>query len=174
MLRRLEMLIAGALIASRWLMAPLYLGLIAALVIDIVEFFRELSEIVVGFEVIHGNELILAVLKLIDLVLVSNLLLIMLFAGVLTLGANVVEANHPRWAQFMGSVDFAGLKLKVLAALTAIAAVGLLETYVEIASADKSDVLWRVIILLTFVVSGVLLAWMDRLAAGPHHDERQE
>lgn len=165
MLRRLETLITGTLIASRWLMAPLYLGLIVALVVVIFEFFRELVEIIAALHGIDSSGLILAVLKLVDLVLVGNLVLIMLFAGILTLGANLVEANHPRWAQFMGSVDFAGLKLKVVASVTAIAAVGLLETYIGIEKANKADVVWEVAILLAFVVAGVMLALMDLLVA---------
>jgi uncharacterized protein (TIGR00645 family) len=70
--------------------------------------------------------------------------------------------------QFMGKIDFSGLKLKVVASLIAIAAVDLLESFIEIATVNKTDVLWQIAILLTFVVAGVLLAWMDRLVAEPH------
>jgi len=161
----LEQIVGTVLIASRWLMAPLYLGLIAALVVLIVEFFRELVGIVGDFKDYDSATLILAVLKLVDLVLLGNLLLIMLFAGVLTLGVNLVVENHPNWSRFMGDVDFAGLKLKVVASLTAIAAVGLLESFVEIEKVSKTDVLWEVAILLAFVISGVMLALMDLLVA---------
>jgi|SRR5580704_13806991 uncharacterized protein (TIGR00645 family) len=168
MLERLETLIAGALAASRWLMAPLYVGLIAALVVVGVEFFRELAHIVYGFLGLDTDGVILAVLKLIDLVLIANLVLIMISAGIGTLRATASGAEHAGWAEFVGKVDFSGLKLKVVASLIAIAAVDLLESFVEIDSVNKSDVLWQVVILAAFVVSGVLLAWMDRLAAEPH------
>jgi uncharacterized protein (TIGR00645 family) len=161
----LEQIVATVLIASRWLMAPLYLGLIAALVVVIVEFFTELVGVAASVGKLYSSELILAVLKLVDLVLLGNLLLIMLFAGVLTLGANIVTENHPNWSRFMGEVDFAGLKLKVVASLTAIAAVGLLESFIGIEKVAKSDVMWEIAILLAFVVSGVMLAWMDLLVA---------
>jgi uncharacterized protein (TIGR00645 family) len=167
----LERVVATILIASRWLMAPLYLGLIAALVVVIVEFFTELAAIAASVGKVYSSELILAVLKLVDLVLLGNLLLIMLFAGVLTLGANLVVEHHPNWSRFMGNVDFAGLKLKVVASLTAIAAVGLLETFVDIEKASKSDVMWEIAILLAFVVSGVMLAWMDLLVDRRHKHE---
>jgi uncharacterized membrane protein YqhA len=133
MLRRLEALIAAALIASRWLMAPLYLGLIAALVVIGVEFFKELVT-----------------------------------AGVGTLGTGTSSRDHPEWTEFTGKVDFAGLKLKVVVSLVAIAAVDLLEDYIDVDAMNKTDLLWRIAILMTFVVTGVLLAWMDRLAAEPH------
>jgi uncharacterized protein (TIGR00645 family) len=108
------------------------------------------------------------VLKLIDLVLIANLVLIMISAGIGTLGAVVASAEHSGWGEFVGKVDFSGLKLKVVASLIAIAAVDLLESFVEIATTPKSDVLWQIAILMAFVVSGVLLAWMDRLVAEPH------
>lgn len=160
----LAQIVPTILIGSRWLMAPLYLGLIAALVVLIVEFFHELAAIVMQLGTLETAAFILAVLKLVDLVLLGNLLLIILFAGILTLGASIVAEEHPHWSRFMGNVDFAGLKLKVLASLTAIAAVGLLETFVDIEQTAKSDVLWQIAILLAFVVVGVMLAWMDRLA----------
>lgn len=163
--KTLEPIVSTVLIASRWLMAPLYLGLIAALVVEIVEFFRELVAMIVGFAGYDSSTLILAILKLIDLVLLGNLVLIMLFAGALTLGANVVAEHHTNWSRFMGEVDFAGLKLKVVASLTAIAAVGLLESFIDIEKVSKTDVMWEIAILLAFVVSGVMLAWMDLLVS---------
>jgi uncharacterized protein (TIGR00645 family) len=167
MIKRLEALIAGVLVASRWLMAPLYIGLIAALIVVIVEFFHELAQTAIGFTTLGSDGVILAVLKLIDLVLIANLVLIMIFAGVGTLGATASEVEHAGWVEFVGKVDFSGLKLKVIASLIAIAAVDLLESFVGIDTAVKADVLWQIAILMAFVVSGVLLAWMDRLVAEP-------
>jgi len=164
MLKRLEAVIAGVLIASRWLMAPLYLGLIVALFVIGVQFFKELIGTVAGFAALGGNGVILSVLKLIDLVLIANLVLIMISAGVGTLGSVASDTQQARWAAFMGKVDFSGLKLKVVVSLVAIAAVDLLESFVEIGTANKTDLLWQIAILATFVVAGVLLAWMDRLA----------
>jgi uncharacterized protein (TIGR00645 family) len=168
MLQRLETLIAGVLIASRWLMAPLYLGLIAALVVVGIEFFVELARTIAGFAELHTDGVILAVLRLIDLVLIANLVLIMISAGIGTLGTVTAGAGHAQWTEFMGKVDFSGLKLKVVVSLVAIAAVDLLENFVEIDTADKTSVLWQIAILAAFVLTGVLLAWMDRLAAERH------
>ena len=89
----LAQIVPTILIGSRWLMAPLYLGLIAALVVLIVEFFHELAAIVMQLGTLETAAFILAVLKLVDLVLLGNLLLIILFAGILTLGASIVARN---------------------------------------------------------------------------------
>jgi uncharacterized protein (TIGR00645 family) len=167
MLKRLETVIAAALIASRWLMAPLYLGLIVALIVVGFEFFEELAHTVAGFAQLDAGGVILAVLKLIDLVLIANLVLIMISAGIGTLGSVASSVEHAEWAAFMGKIDFSGLKLKVVVSLVAIAAVDLLESFVEINSTDKTDLAWQIAILATFVLTGLLLAWMDRLVADP-------
>lgn len=164
MFQIVERFIATALMASRWLMAPLYLGLIAALVIIMAEFYRELARAITGFPAMTPDMVNLAVLKLVDLVLVGNLVVIMTAAGVQALASRAVAAEDRR--DWMGKLDFAGLKFKILASIVAIAAIELLETYMNIGSMNKTDVLWKMAILLTLVVAGVLLAWMDRLGAG--------
>lgn len=164
MLRRFEVAIATVLTASRWLMAPLYLGLIAALIVVGIEFFKELIATVGAIGLLDAHGVILAVLKLIDLVLIANLVLIMISAGVGTLSAIAAGAGHSGWTDFVGKVDFSGLKLKVVVSLVAIASVDLLESFVDVDTTDKTNLLWQIAILATFVFTGVLLAWMDRLA----------
>lgn len=161
--RILEQIVATILVASRWLMAPLYLGLIAALIVVVVEFFKELVDAVTGFAALNADGTILAVLKLVDLVLIANLVLIMIVAGIGTLGSIARSDDDAPLARFMGKVDFSALKLKVVASLVAIASVDLLESFVEVGSIDKANLFWQVVIIATFVLSGVLLAWMDRL-----------
>jgi uncharacterized protein (TIGR00645 family) len=166
MFRNIERLIATTLTASRWLMAPLYLGLIAALGIILVEFFRELAHIVTGFGEMTPEMVKLAVLKLVDIVLVGNLVVIMTAAGVQALASSAVAAAD-RADEWMGKLDFNGLKFKILASIVAITAIELLETFMNIASTDKTDVLWKILILLALVLAGALLAWTDRLASDP-------
>jgi len=161
---RIERALAALLYGSRWLLAPCYVGLVAALVGVLVEFFRELVQAVIGFSTMGSSAVILAALKLIDLLLVGNLVLIMLFAGVETLAARRAEAARPRW---MGKLDFGGLKLKVMASIAAIASVHLLETFFDVEAISPLTISWEIAILLVFAVAAVLLAWMDRLA-GPH------
>lgn len=165
MASKLEQVLAAILYGSRWIMAPCYLGLVAALVAILVAFFRELVHAAGDFAGMTSAAVILAVLKLIDLLLVGNLVLIMIFAGVETLATRTADADRPQW---MGKVDFSGLKLKVVASIAAIASVELLETFMDPTAVTPQTVLWQVVILLAFVVAGVLLGWMDRLSAGPH------
>jgi uncharacterized protein (TIGR00645 family) len=165
MFQNVERFIATTLRASRWLMAPLYLGLIVALGIVLVEFYRELAHTIAGFGEMTIDMVNLAVLKLIDLVLVGNLVFIMTAAGVQALASTAVAAADRR--DWMGNLDFKGLKFTILASIIAIASIELLETYMNIGSMDKTDVLWKTLILLALGLSGVLLAWMDRLGADP-------
>ena len=166
MFRIVERLIAATLTASRWLMAPLYLGLIAALAIVLVQFYRELARTVVGFPWMTQDMVNLSVLRLVDLVLVGNLVVIMTAAGVQALASSAVAEGERR--DWMGKLDFTGLKFKILASIVAIAAIELLETYMDIAAMDKTDVLWKIVIFLALVVSGVALAWTDRLGSDQH------
>jgi len=156
---RFNTIVRDALLASRWAMAPLCLGLIAALLIVLVQFFRELAHVVAGFAAMGDAEVILAVLKLVDLVLIANLVVMIIAAGVeLVLPAAMHAADAAS-----DIVDIAALKPRLFASISAIAAIDLLESFINIGPADKSGILWEIAILLAFVVSGVLLAWMERL-----------
>jgi uncharacterized protein (TIGR00645 family) len=160
----LEKIVATLLIASRWLMAPLYFGLVAALVVIVVVFYRGLIEAITGLAE-SGGGVILSILKLIDLILLGNLILIIIGAGVDTMVSEsaLEQRRRPEW---MGKIDFAALKIKIIASMTAITAVYLLEMFFTIDHQDKTNVLWSVIVFMSFVIAGVLLAWMDRLAGG--------
>ncbi len=160
--RAFNRIFAGALVASRWVMAPLSLGLIAALVIVIVQFCRELAHVVLRFSGMRDTEVILGVLKLVDLVLVANLIVMIIEASIaIFVPRHAFDPEHAPPGS--GTADFAALKPKLFGAIAAIAAIDLLESFVNIASVDKATVLWEIAIVLAFVVAGVLLAWMDRL-----------
>jgi uncharacterized protein (TIGR00645 family) len=164
--QKFQGLIVATLRASRWLMAPLYLGLILALAIVLIEFFRELAHTFAGFGEMTIDMVNLAVLRLIDLVLVGNLVFIMTAAGVQALESPKGDDDPQHW---MGRLDFSALKFKILASIVAIASIEMLETYMNVSSLDKTDVLWKIVILLALVGAGVLLALMDRIGAD-HND----
>lgn len=159
-----------ALFASRWLMAPMYLGLIVSLAMLVVVFARELIYYAPQVLTMSSEEAILVVLTLIDLSLAGNLLLIVLFSGYENFVSKLdIEdsTDRPPW---MGSVDFSGLKMKLIASIVAISGIHLLKQFMEIGdsaqqAAPDNELFWLVVIHLTFVVSGVLLALMDWLAA---------
>ncbi len=160
---RFNTILRRFLLASGWGMAPFCVGLIVALLLVLAEFVRELVQAVLGFAGMGGSEVIIAALKLVDLVLVANLVVMIIAAGVeIFLPASAPDEGGLASA---GVVDFAALKLKVFASISAIAAIDLLENFLNIDSVHQAGVLLEIAMLLTFVLSGVLLAWMDRLAA---------
>lgn len=169
--RGLERRLEHGLFASRWLMAPMYLGLVAALAMLTVVFVRELFHHVPRAWTMGAEEAILVVLTLIDLTLAANLLLIVMFSGYenfvskLELGETT---DRPAW---MGTVDFSDLKMKLIASIVAISGIYLLKQFMAIGDAraegpvDETYLKWLVVIHLTFVGSGVLLAAMDWVSA---------
>lgn len=155
---RFNRFLRSVLLGSRWGMAPFCLGLIAVLVLLLVQFFRELIHFFAGFPAMEGPDVILAALKLVDLVFVGNLVVMIVGAA--------VEVFLPRTdddPDHLEALDFSGLKLRVFASLGAITAIHLLERVLNIDAVDKTAVLWEILILLSFIASGVLLALMDRL-----------
>ncbi len=155
------------LFAARWLMAPMYLGLVVSLGMLMVVFLREVLYYAPQVMTMTSEDTILAVLTLIDLTLAGNLLLIVLFSGYENFVSKLdidATADRPSW---MGTVDFSGLKMKLIASIVAISGIHLLKRFMEIGEAhaetpfDPSQLRWMVIIHVTFVVSGVLLAVMD-------------
>ena len=171
---KVETVFERLLFQSRWLMAPFYAGLALALLMLLAVFLRDLIYYVpqafsVG-ERMSSNNAILAVLTLVDLSLAGNLLLIVMFSGyenfVSKLDLDEDHTDRPPW---MGTVDFSGLKMKLIASIVAISGIQLLKTFMNIGKPgfvlNADDAMWGVIIHLTFVVSGVLLALMDWLAS---------
>jgi uncharacterized protein (TIGR00645 family) len=158
-------IIRDALLAGRWAMAPFCLGLIVALLVVLAQFFRELAHLVAAFAAMNDADLIIAVLKLVDLVLIANLVVMVVAAGVEMVLPAAMHAGQSAASEIM---DIAALKPRLFASISAIAAIDLLESFIDIGPANKVGVSWEIAILLAFVVSGVLLAWMERLGQQRH------
>jgi uncharacterized protein (TIGR00645 family) len=166
---KIETRFERGLFASRWLMAPMYLGLIVSLAMLVTVFIRELIHYAPQAFTMTSEQVILVVLTLIDLSLAGNLLLIVLFSGYENFVSKLDiddAVDRPPW---MGTVDFSGLKMKLIASIVAISGIHLLKRFMEIGETktplDEPQLMWLVIIHLTFVGSGVLLALMDWLTA---------
>ncbi|TGD64615.1 TIGR00645 family protein [Tabrizicola sp. WMC-M-20] len=169
--KTLEGRFEAGLFASRWLMAPMYLGLVVSLGMLMVIFLRDLAYYVPQVMSMTAEEVILVCLTLIDLTLAANLLLIVIFSGYENFVSKFdfdAGQDRPDW---MGKVDFGGLKMKLVASIVAISGIHLLKRFMEIgesvadAKFGETELFWLVVIHLTFVVSGVLLAVMDWLQA---------
>ena len=162
----LETILERGLFASRWLMAPMYVGLVIALAALVVIFFQELFHVIPVL--LAGNasaeDAILLALALIDLSLAGNLVLIIVFSGYESFVSKIGPAEHRDRPSWMGKVDFSGLKSKLIASIVAISAIHLLKIFMDLGKYDQQDLMWYTVIHLTFVVSGVGFAlsdWID-------------
>jgi uncharacterized protein (TIGR00645 family) len=165
----LERVIEWIIYSSRWLMAPVYLGLIAALAILIITFFRELYLQAPLIMQMDETDIILLVLTLVDLSLAGNLVLIILFSGYENF-VSKIEAAHkdrdrPEW---MGTLDFSGLKIKLIASIVAISGIHLLKIFMNLSQYTEQQLYWYVVIHLTFIGSGVCVAAMDWIEEMAH------
>jgi len=163
-----ERWLESGLFRARWLMAPFYVGLVAALAALVVVFFNEAVHELKHVLTMSPEQAILMVLSLIDLSLAGNLLLIVIFSGYENFVSKIDTGDDEDRPSWMGVVDFAGLKLKLVASIVAISAIALLKAFMKLAEgADISDreLGWLVGIHVVFVVSGVLLALMDWLVS---------
>ena len=170
---RTEKLLEKTIFASRWLQAPLYIGLIVAQGIYVYQFFAELWHLLV-FAFQHPSEvkdpstfIMLGVLGLIDVVMIANLLIMVIIGGYETFVSRLHlddEEDQPEW---LSHVNAGMLKVKLATALISISSIHLLKTFIEIRSPDLNlnldGVKWQVIIHLVFVLSAVVLAWTDKL-----------
>ncbi|MFN3912082.1 TIGR00645 family protein [Hyphomonas sp.] len=156
-----ERVIEQLIFSSRWLMAPIYLGLIAALGILIVTFFRELAHALPGVMSMEESDIILLILTLVDISLAGNLVLIIVFSGYENFVSKIGPAEHRDRPSWMGKVDFSGLKSKLIASIVAISAIHLLKIFMDLSKYSQQDLLWYTVIHLSFVVSGIGFAVMD-------------
>lgn len=177
----LEKWLEAGLFGSRWLMAPFYVGLIAALLILLLVFFQEIIHELPLFLGGHAKaeDAILLALSLIDLSLAANLVLIVIFSGYENFVSKINTGDHEDRPTWMGSVDFSGLKMKLIGSIVAISAISLLRSFLKIVETAEGPfnwqpILWQVIIHLTFVVSGVTMAMSDWLQSRTDHTEAPE
>jgi uncharacterized protein (TIGR00645 family) len=164
-MRRIELLLETLMFSSRWLLAPFYLGLALGIILLLVKFIKEFLYLVPSVVYGEGEDVIVGVLSLVDVVLVANLLIIIVFAGYENFVSKIHAGDHEDRPDWMGKVDFSDLKIKLIGSIVAISGIELLKALMKIHSLSNEELAWRVGIHLTFVVSGVLFALMDRLGA---------
>ena len=164
----IENLIERTLFASRWLLAPIYLGLAIMLLIFAVRFFGELAHLAVNVLVIREADVVLGALTLIDLALVAGLIVMVMLSGYENFVSRLQVEDAEKAIAWLGKLDAGALKLKVAAYIVAISAIQLLKGYMDIEQMPNDKLFWMTVIHLTFVVSALLLAIMDRLIATAH------
>ena len=163
-MKSFEKFMENLMFSSRWLLAPFYFGLIIALFFLLIVFLKEIIHYVLHFST-NETELILFILTLIDLSFAGNLLIIVIFSGYENFVSKINISNHEDKPEWMGTVDFGGLKLKLVSSIVAISGIHLLKIFFGLEKYTDSQILLFIAVHLTFVLSGVLLAYMDTLVA---------
>jgi uncharacterized protein (TIGR00645 family) len=166
----LERAIEKLLFASRWILAPVYLGMSIALIALGVKFFQEAWHVLTQVMITEESALVLTLLSMIDLVLVGSLIVMVMFSGYENFVSRIdIEGDGDKLG-WLGKLDAGTLKLKVAASIVAISSIHLLRKFVEAEEVANDKLLWYVIIHLTFVVSAVLMGVLDKMAFSAHRE----
>lgn len=168
-MKKLESAFEHLLFVSRWLTAPIYLALVVSLVLLMFKALKQLWELASTILVVDGVQVIVGVLSIVDISLIMNLLIIMIFSGYENFVSKMDDlhehADRPDW---MGHIGFTDLKIKLIGSIVAISGIELLKGFMDVKDLTDRDLIWMVGIHLTFVVSGVLYAIMDKLSQKTH------
>jgi uncharacterized protein (TIGR00645 family) len=165
--KRIEVTLENLLFSARWLLAPFYFGLAISLFVLLIKFCAELLHLAVGAFASSESDVILGLLTLVDLTLTGSLLIIVIFSGYENFVSKMDHSDHGDRPEWMGTIDFSALKLKMLSSIVAISAVQLLRQFMSLGVVTperERELMWMVVIHVVFVVSSVLLALSDRIA----------
>ena len=180
----------GLIFASRWLQLPLYLGLIAAQGVYVYHFWVELLHLL---EAAFGNQtalqalvssmgyqseapltalnetlIMLVVLALIDVVMISNLLIMVIVGGYETFVSRMHLQDHPDQPEWLDHVNASVLKVKLSTAIIGISSIHLLKTFINAANYDTKVLMWQTIIHVTFLLSALAIAYTDKILNSTH------
>ena len=166
--------------ASRWLLAPVYLGLSIALVVLGIKFFDELFHVFASvinwtgaadFKAMEEADVVLSLLALVDLSLVAGLIVMVMFSGYENFVSKIdIDDGSAEKLGWLGKLDATTLKLKVAASIVAISSIHLLRKFMEVEKIESEKLVWYVVIHMTFVFSAVLMGVLDRISAGSKRD----
>jgi uncharacterized protein (TIGR00645 family) len=160
--------IGWTIFLSRWLQAPLYLGLIVAQGVYVLQFMRELAHLVTDIGHLNESSIMLLVLGLVDVVMVANLLIMVIIGGYETFVSRIDLEGHPDQPEWLSHVNANVLKVKLAMSIVGISSIHLLRTFIDADKYTEKTLLWQTVIHMTFVVSAVALAVIDRLS-NPNH-----
>lgn len=174
-MRRIEKGLESSIFNSRWLLAPFYVGLVFSIVLLLVKFLQELVHLAPHILDSSESAAILSILTLVDMALVANLLLIIIFSGYENFVSKIDAGDHEDRPEWMGKIDFSATKLKLIASIVAISAIELLKAFINLDDVLVKEngwhrLAWMVGIHMTLVVSGVMFALMDRMSESKNPD----
>ena len=151
--------------ASRWLQLPLYLGLILAQCVYVFLFMKELSHLILDANILTEMGIMLLVLGLIDVVMISNLLVMVIVGGYETFVSRLNLQGHPDQPEWLSHVNASVLKVKLATAIIGISSIHLLKTFINAANYDEKVLIWQTVIHIAFLFSALAIALTDRLMA---------
>ena len=171
---KLEAVTEKTLFSSRWILAPIFLGLALALIALGIKFFQEAYHLIVDVMNMSESDVVLRVLSLIDISLVGSLIVMVMFSGYENF-VSTIDAKGTDSLGWLGKMDSGTLKLKVAASIVAISSIHLLRIFMQVR--DKGDnaltdsqIMWYVILHMTFVFSALLLGVLDKMSFSKHRD----
>ncbi len=164
-MKKAEHFIETIIFNSRWLLVPFYLGLVFSIALLLIKFVKEFINFVPTAISGTGSEVIISILTLIDVVMIANLLLIIIFAGYENFVSKIDTGDSEDRPNWMGHVTFSDLKMKLIGSIIAISAIELLKAFLSIDKYTNEELAWQVGIHMTFVVSALLFALTDWLSA---------
>jgi uncharacterized protein (TIGR00645 family) len=158
----IEKIIERLMYSSRWIMAPVYLGLSLALIALSIKFFQEIFHILPNILEIKEVELILVILTLIDISLVGGLIVMVMFSGYENFVSRLDLDDHDDKLNWLGKLDSGSLKNKVAASIVAISSIHLLKIFMNVEQLPNDKILWYLVIHITFVLSAFAMGFLDR------------
>jgi uncharacterized protein (TIGR00645 family) len=164
----IERWLENFLFASRWLLAPLFVGLALSLVVLVLKAGQTLWQIALHAFTATESEVILHLLGLVDLTLTASLIVIVIFSGYENFVSRIEPGDHTDWPEWMAKIDFAGLKLKLLSSIIAISAIQVLRAFMEVRTITDRELMWYAILHGVFIVSGLFMALTDRISGEAH------
>ncbi len=164
----MERLIESLMLKSRWLLAPIYLGLSLAIIALMVKFFQEVVHLFLHIFSSSEAEVVLVVLSLIDISLVGGLLVMVMMSGYENFVSELDASNEGEKLSWLGKMDASSLKMKVAASIVAISSIHLLRVFMNIDNVNPDLMKWYVIVHLTFVVSAFAMGALDRITRNSH------
>ena len=160
---KIEQSLERMMYASRWILAPIYIGLSLALLALSVKFFQELYHFLPHILDVNEADMILTMLTLIDLTLVGSLIVIVMFSGYENFVSQMDICHTVEKLEWLGTHDYGSLKIKVAASIVAISSIQLLKVFMNINATSNDKLLWYVLIHLTLAISALLMAYLDKL-----------
>lgn len=158
-----ENTLPNVIFMSRWLQAPLYLGLIIALGVYVYEFGLNLFGLVINVNKLTETAIMLQVLDLIDVVMIANLMVMVIVGGYEIFVSRLRLNSHPDHPEWLDEVNAGTMKIKLALSLVSISSIHLLRTFIDPMQKDFYVVMWQVVIHLTLVFSAIAIAFSDRL-----------